>query len=183
MLSPLACLPRDYRVFRISFTFLKTQHFAAYVELHITGGASTVQVEAVVCTTLTAHSEPYNRGGIHASLLEPSANALHDWDWGKRCAPTSAVGGHRWRRRIVTGKANVFGLCSGAPPFVPERKTRSLGCPRGWLRCMRHTDFKHQCGVETATRDLYDLVKKKVIVSRARGRGWHFITARRMPQK
>jgi len=28
MLSPLACLPPDYGVFRIGFTFLKTQHFA-----------------------------------------------------------------------------------------------------------------------------------------------------------
>jgi hypothetical protein len=94
-----------------------------------------------------------------------------------RCRGTSG------RYRIATGKATVFGFCSRALSFVTKRKTRSLGCPRGWLRCMRHTDFKHQCGVETATRDLYDLVKKKVIVSRARGRGWHYITARRMPQK
>jgi len=36
---------------------------------------------------------------------------------------------------------------------------------------------------QTATRDLYDLVKKKVIVSRGRGRGAHYVTARRMPQK
>lgn len=36
---------------------------------------------------------------------------------------------------------------------------------------------------QTATRDLYDLVKKKVIVSRGRGRGAHYITTRRMPQK
>jgi hypothetical protein len=43
MLSPLACLPPDYGVFRIGFTFLKTQHFANYVELHIIGGASTVK--------------------------------------------------------------------------------------------------------------------------------------------
>jgi hypothetical protein len=26
---------------------------------------------------------------------------------------------HRWRYRIATGKANVFGFCSGAPLFVP----------------------------------------------------------------
>ncbi len=36
---------------------------------------------------------------------------------------------------------------------------------------------------QTATRDLYDLVKKKVIVSRGRGRGAHYIVARGMPQK
>jgi hypothetical protein len=45
MLSPLAYLLRDYRVFRISSTFLKTQHFANYVEFHINGGASTVNLE------------------------------------------------------------------------------------------------------------------------------------------
>jgi hypothetical protein len=30
------------------------------------------------------------------------------------------------RYRVATGPANVFGFCSGAPPFVPQRKTRSL---------------------------------------------------------
>ena len=33
------------------------------------GAASTVKVEAVVCTTLTARSEPYNRKAIHVSEL------------------------------------------------------------------------------------------------------------------
>jgi len=59
MLSPLACLPCDYRVFRISFTFLKTQHFANYVELHITGGASAVNrggAGRTGRTTLTARA-------------------------------------------------------------------------------------------------------------------------------
>ncbi len=36
---------------------------------------------------------------------------------------------------------------------------------------------------QTATRDLSDLVKKKVIVSRGRGRGAHYVAARKMPQK
>jgi predicted HTH transcriptional regulator len=36
---------------------------------------------------------------------------------------------------------------------------------------------------QTATRDLYDLVKKKVLVSHGRGRGAHYIPARKMPQK
>jgi predicted HTH transcriptional regulator len=36
---------------------------------------------------------------------------------------------------------------------------------------------------QTATRDLYELVKKKVLVSRGRGRGAHYVSARRMPQK
>ena len=134
MLSPLACLPRDYRGFRISFTFLKTQHFATYVELHISGGASTVQVEAVVCTTLTAHSEPYNGGGIHASLLEPSANALHI-GIGKSDVPRHPLSGdigsvsHRQRQ------ANVFGFCSGASPLCQSEKhevlaARAGGCGR-----------------------------------------------------
>ena len=33
------------------------------LEAKAVGGASTVKVEAVVCTTLTARSEPYNRNG------------------------------------------------------------------------------------------------------------------------
>jgi hypothetical protein len=33
------------------------------------------------------------------------------------------------RIQIATGKANVFGFCSGAPPFVLERRTRSLRLP------------------------------------------------------
>ena len=33
------------------------------------------------------------------------------------------------RYRVATGQANVFGFCSGAPPFVQKRKTRSLWLP------------------------------------------------------
>jgi predicted HTH transcriptional regulator len=36
---------------------------------------------------------------------------------------------------------------------------------------------------QTATRDLYDLVKKKVVVSHGRGRGAHYVAARKMPHK
>ena len=36
---------------------------------------------------------------------------------------------------------------------------------------------------QTATRDLYDLVKKKVLVSHGRGRGAHYVAARKMPHK
>jgi len=36
---------------------------------------------------------------------------------------------------------------------------------------------------QTATRDLYDLVKKKVVVSHGRGRGAHYLAARKMPHK
>jgi predicted HTH transcriptional regulator len=35
---------------------------------------------------------------------------------------------------------------------------------------------------QTASRDLHDLVRKKVLVSRGRGRGAHYIAARKMPQ-
>jgi hypothetical protein len=37
------------------------------LEAKAVGGASTVKVEAVVCTTLTARNEPYNRKAINAS--------------------------------------------------------------------------------------------------------------------
>jgi Fic family protein len=36
---------------------------------------------------------------------------------------------------------------------------------------------------QTATRDLYDLVKKKVVVSHGRGRGAHYLAAQKMPHK
>jgi hypothetical protein len=39
------------------------------LETKAVGGASTVKVEAVVCTTLTARSEPHNGKAIHASQL------------------------------------------------------------------------------------------------------------------
>ena len=42
-------------------------------------------MEAVVCTTLTAHSEPYNRAALHASRLGQGANALWSRDFGGRC--------------------------------------------------------------------------------------------------
>jgi len=42
---------------------------------------------------------------------------------------TARSGDIGWRDRVATGKANVFGFCSEAPPFVPERKTRSLWLP------------------------------------------------------
>ena len=45
------------------------------LETKAVGGASTVKVEAVVCTTLTARSEPYNRKRIHATNLNQGANA------------------------------------------------------------------------------------------------------------
>ena len=45
------------------------------LETKAVGGASTVKVEAVVCTTLTARSEPYNRKGIHAINLKQRADA------------------------------------------------------------------------------------------------------------
>jgi ATP-dependent DNA helicase RecG len=36
---------------------------------------------------------------------------------------------------------------------------------------------------QTATRDLYDLVKKKMLVSLGRGRGAHYVAARQTPHK
>jgi hypothetical protein len=45
------------------------------LETKAVGGASTVKVEAVICTTLTARSEPYNRKGIHATNLKQGGDA------------------------------------------------------------------------------------------------------------
>ena len=95
------------------------------------GAASTVKVEAVVCTTLTARSEPYNRKAIHASRLNQARmrNAIEIPENDVAARNHGSQRRHRGRHRIATGKANVFGFCSGAPPFVPERKTRSLWLP------------------------------------------------------
>ena len=43
------------------------------------GAASTVKVEAVVCTALTARSEPYNRKAIHASRLNHALMRITSW--------------------------------------------------------------------------------------------------------
>ena len=51
------------------------------------GGASTVKVEAVVCTTLTAHSEPYNRRRDSRKVTEFRADARRSFggrEWGGR---------------------------------------------------------------------------------------------------
>jgi hypothetical protein len=95
------------------------------------GGASTVKVEAVVCTTLTAHSEPYNGTVLHASRLKTKRECAVDSGRGSDVAARNhgSQRRHRMRHRIATGGAKVFGFCSGAPPFVPQRKTRSLWLP------------------------------------------------------
>jgi len=101
------------------------------LEARAVGGASTVQVDAVVCTTLTAHSEPYNPKVFHASQVNQSANASRTYGYGTRCGrgkPRLAAATSR-RYRIGTGRDKVFGVCSGAPSFVPQRKTRSLWLP------------------------------------------------------
>ena len=43
------------------------------------GAASTVKVEAGVCTALTARSEPYNRAALHASRLENARLRVTSW--------------------------------------------------------------------------------------------------------
>jgi len=55
---------------------------------------------------------------------------------------------HRGRIRIATGKANVFGFCSGAPPFVPERKTRSRWLAARVVAVGRSTDAGREHQVE-----------------------------------
>ena len=90
---------------------------------------------------------------IHASRLKQSANARRNCDCGKRCGRekprlAAATSG---RHRIATGKANVFGFCSGAPPFVPKRKTRSLWLPARVVAVPAVSRFRARmrCGTRT----------------------------------
>ena len=105
------------------------------------GEASTVKVEAVVCTTLTARSELYNGAVLHAANWEHDANAPWSFDFGGRCGREKLrlAAATSDRHRIATGKATVFGFCSRALSFVTKRKTRSLGCPQGWLQSLLPT--------------------------------------------
>src|SRR5262245_44845509 len=49
------------------------------------GRASTVKVEAVVCTTLTARSEAYNRAVLHTNRLEQGRECACIATWRQRC--------------------------------------------------------------------------------------------------
>jgi hypothetical protein len=75
MLSPLACLPRDYRVFRISFTFLKTQHFAKGRRLRLT--------PVLTCLIGSANLDPISMMSAAAGptpprpFITPSPDARH----------------------------------------------------------------------------------------------------------
>lgn len=111
------------------------------LEAKTVGEASTVKVEAVLCTTLTARSKLYNVAVLHATDWENGANALWNCDFGGRCGREKLrlAAATSDRYQIANGIATVFGFCSRAPPFVTKRKTRSLGCPHGWLRCLRPT--------------------------------------------
>ena len=98
------------------------------------GGASTVKVEAVVCTTLTAHSEPYNRAALHASRLGKGANALRSCDFGERCgrenprlaAATSLAASDRHRQsQCLRVLQRSTAVCAGA------KNTKSLAARAG----------------------------------------------------
>ena len=92
------------------------------------GGASTVTGGgASYCTTLTAHSEPYNGTVLHASQLKTKRECAWSCDCKNTMWPrVTYKRRHRGGDWIATGKANGFEFCSGALSFVPQRKTRSL---------------------------------------------------------
>jgi ATP-dependent DNA helicase RecG len=50
---------------------------------------------------------------------------------------------------------------------------------------IRSEEYQQPAGAsrQTATRDLYDLVKKRALVSHGRGRGAHYVTARKIPHE
>ena len=59
---------------------------------------------------------------------------------------------HRGRRRIATGRANVFGFCSGALPFVTQRKNmKSLWLPARVVAVPAVSRFhaRMRCGART----------------------------------
>jgi hypothetical protein len=104
------------------------------LEAKAVGGASTVKVEAVVCTTLTAHSEPYNRKAIHASRLNQARmrNGIVITESDVAARNHGSQRRHRGRVRIATGQANVFGLCSGEHRrSCWSERLEVFGCPRG----------------------------------------------------
>jgi hypothetical protein len=88
------------------------------------------------------------------------------------------------RRRIATGKANVFGIWSGAPPFVPQRKTRSL-----WLLAqivaatgiqpIMSADAKQKpdgpvLASDVAARDVQAATSPASRIARAERKSWRF---------
>jgi hypothetical protein len=144
------------------------------------------QVEAVVCTTLTARSEPYNRKAIHASRLNQAQMRI-----GIEIAESDVAARnhgsqrrHRWRYRIATGKANVFGFCSEAPSFVPERKTRSLWLPARVIAVSAVSRCRTPlwCGTRTVSFQVNDVAARDVQaatspasrIAPARPKSWRF---------
>jgi len=103
------------------------------LEAKTVGGASTLKEERKPrpVASLTARSEPYNRKAIHASGLNHALmrNEIEIAENDVAARNYGSQRRHRGRHGIVTGKANVFGFCSGAPTFVPKRETRSLWLP------------------------------------------------------
>jgi len=61
---------------------------------------------------------------------------------------------HRGRCRIATGKANVFGGCSGEHRCsCRSEKHEVFGCPRRSLRSRQLADSKRVCGVKHSQLD------------------------------
>jgi hypothetical protein len=125
------------------------------LEAKAVGGASTVKEERKPrpVVSLTARSEPYNQTAIHASRLNQARmrNGMEIAESDVAARNHGSQRRHRWRHRIATGKANVFGLCSEAPPFVPQRKTRSLWLPARVVAvpAVSRCRARMQCGTQT----------------------------------
>lgn len=127
---------------------------AAYgvVEAKAVGGASTVQVEAVVCTTLTGRSEPYNGSLIHTSHVEPSASPPNRCDSGSDAAARNH--GSQWRHRQRVGSppagASLRVLQRGTVVCAAAERGRSLDClatacgSRQWADSKRVCAMKHK---------------------------------------
>ena len=67
MISHVRLFPFGNKIIAVGLRVMLLRREA--LETKAAGGASTVKVEAVVCTTLTARSEPYNTKGLDANRL------------------------------------------------------------------------------------------------------------------
>jgi len=119
----------------------------------------------------------------------------------------------RYIEKLGTGTLDMIALCRDAglpePEFRQDGGQWTVTLWRDWLterlitglslndrqqKGLQHLKVARQISSaeyqqltstsrQTATRDLYDMVKKKIIVSRGRGRGAHYILAKTMPHK
>ena len=143
-------------------------------------------MEAVVCTTLTAHSEPYNRAALHASRLEKGANALRSRDFGERCgrekprlaAATSLAALDRHRQsQCLRVLQRSTAVCAGA------KNTKSLAAcagscgvgsqPMPGANAMWNTAGQVLLG-DVAARDVQAATSPANRIAPARTKSWRF---------